>query len=98
MSSCEVLELHNMVLNLREKGNGGWRLAKPQSTRDSQVLLNLGQFLRGELSGFGSRIFFLDLLVDALGFERLVGTLVEFGRLQLGCDRSEERRVGKEGR
>src|ERR1035441_5711329 len=75
-----------MVLNLSEKGNGGWRSAKPQPTRDSQLLLNFRQFLRGELSGFGSRVFFLDLLVDALGFERLVGTLVEFGQLQLGSD------------
>src|ERR1700730_18262881 len=45
-------------------------------------LFQLGQFLRGQLSRFAG-IFFLDLLVEPLGFERLVGVLVQFGQLQL---------------
>ena len=39
--------------------------------------------MRGNLARFISRVFFLDLLVDTLGIERLVGILVEFRQLQL---------------
>src|SRR3984957_5098213 len=46
-------------------------------------LLQLRQFLCGELSRLDTRIFFLDLLVHSLGVERLVGVLVEFDQLQL---------------
>ena len=46
-------------------------------------LLQLLQLLGRQLRAFAGGIFLLDLLVDALGVERLVGILVEFRQLQL---------------
>lgn len=46
-------------------------------------LLQLGQFLRCQLSGFAAGIVFLDLLVEAFGVERLIAGLIKLCQLQL---------------
>ena len=61
-----------MVLKRQENANG------MRDFGGRERLFDLRQLLRGELSGFGICVVFFYLLINLLGVEGLIGSLIKF--------------------